>query len=85
MYTFFPNITQDKREEYFSALGEAYFQSGDYEKALPLFKEATEIAPEQSEYWVKYARFLVDLDKIDEALDVIDEGEGIFPKFSRYA
>lgn len=66
---------EDKREEYFSALADAYFHSGNYDKAGPLYREATEIAPEQCKYWVKYARFLVEMNMVEQAIDVIDEGE----------
>ncbi len=65
----------DLREDYLVGLAVAYSQTGNYQKALPLFQQATEIGPEVSSNWVKYAQFLVNIDGLEEAMEAIDEAE----------
>ena len=65
----------DFREDYLMALAKSYSQLGRYQKALKLFQRATEMGPELSANWVEYAWFLVKIDGLEEALEVIEEGE----------
>lgn len=63
---------QGEREEYHVALGEAYFQQGDTERAEQCLHRALELAPEQSAYWLQYAVFLLKHGSLEEALDTLD-------------
>ncbi len=63
------------REDYLMALAKSYHQLGRFQKALPLFQKAVEMGPELSENWVEYAWFLVSIEGLEEALEVILEGE----------
>ena len=63
------------REDYLMALAKSYSMMGRYQKSLPLFKKATEMGPELSANWVEYASFLVKIEALEEALEVIEEGE----------
>lgn len=65
----------DRREEYLSGLADAYYQIGNYKKAEPLFRAATETAPEQSTYWLKYGFFLMEMEQYETAADLFDEAE----------
>ena len=56
-------------------LAVAYSQTGNYQKALPLFQQATEIGPEVSSNWVQFAHFLVNIDGLEEAVEAIEEAE----------
>ena len=64
-----------KREEYIAALGEAYAQLEEYDQAQFYFSMACETAPELSVYWIQHARFLMEINDFEQALDVLDEGE----------
>jgi tetratricopeptide (TPR) repeat protein len=66
---------EDYREEYYAALAEAYYQIGDHEQAAYMFKTSTEIAPDQSSYWIHYASYLMEVGQGDLALQVLDEAE----------
>ena len=49
---------EDKREEYFAAIAEAYYQVEDFEKLLSsIFEKAINIVPEELQYWLQYASF----------------------------
>lgn len=61
-------------EEYIAALAIAYCEIREYDKAKKLFMKVTEIAPEQSQYWLQYACFLMDMGNITEALENLDIG-----------
>jgi tetratricopeptide (TPR) repeat protein len=65
----------DLREDYLMALAKSYSHIGKYQLALPLFQEAAEMGPEISENWVEYAWFLVKIGGLEEAFEVIEEGE----------
>jgi tetratricopeptide (TPR) repeat protein len=66
---------EDRQEEYHAALADAYCQVGDYKKAETFFREAADIAPEEPNYWIRYARFLINRKRPEEALEVLDEAE----------
>ncbi len=67
--------TNELDENYFAALGEAYFQTGNYKDAELHLKAAADIAPELADYWIRLARFYMDTQRIEEALQVLDEAE----------
>ncbi len=66
---------EDRREEYWSALGEAHCQLKEWIVAEECFQEATEIAPEQSKYWFQYAQFLIQQGKENEAFLLLEEAQ----------
>lgn len=67
--------TNELDENYFAALGEAFFQTGNYKDAEIHLKAAADIAPEMADYWIRLARFYMDTQRIEEALNVLDEAE----------
>ena len=64
---------EDRREEYFGALAHAYSCIHEYTKADFYFRKATETGPEQELYWSMHAKFLINIDAFDSALEVIEE------------
>ncbi len=66
---------EDRREEYYAYLADAYVQSKDWDRADFYFRKATETGPEQSEYWFKHVRFLIEIGEIRMAMEVLDEAE----------
>ena len=61
------------KEEYLAALAEAYFKNKNILQAKEFFQRATEMAPELSQYWAKYALFLMALGDGEEAASILDE------------
>jgi len=61
------------KEEYLAALAEAYFKNKNIQQAREFFQRATEMAPELSQYWAKYALFLMALGDREEAASILDE------------
>ena len=61
------------KEEYLAALAEAYFKNKNIRQAKEFFQRATEMAPELSQYWAKYALFLMALGDGEEAASILDE------------
>lgn len=66
---------EDCREEYFEGIAKAYVQLGDYANAANYFDLATDLAPEQEYLWYQYTSVLVKLNKVKEALEVLDDAE----------
>lgn len=62
-------------DTYFLALAKAFAQIGDFEKANRNFKKATSCAPEQNSYWFEHASFLIHHGKVQQALEILDQGE----------
>jgi tetratricopeptide (TPR) repeat protein len=62
-------------DEYEAALAEAYHRVGEYTLALKHYRLATELAPDESKYWIQYAGFLMENGFTAEALDILDEAE----------
>ncbi len=60
-----------KREEFAAALGEAYYLNGSTEMAANYFDKAIELAPEVSEYWIRYITFLMNEGLFEEAFENI--------------
>jgi tetratricopeptide (TPR) repeat protein len=63
------------REEYVAALAEAFFNINNLDEADKNFYKATGIAPDLSEYWIRYATFLLDIGASDRALEILDEAD----------
>ena len=66
---------EDRREEYYAGLANAYYQTGNHTSADYYYRKATETGPEQVEYWVEHLSFLIDLKAYDLALEVLEEAE----------
>jgi len=66
---------EETREEYFGALAEACHRYGDLEEAEIHFERAIETAPEDSRFWIRYALFLLEAKRGDEALELLEEAE----------
>ena len=66
---------EDEREEYYAGLGEAFFQAESYLDAESAFKTAIAIAPEDSTYWIHYATLLLEIDRTEEAITVLEDAE----------
>jgi len=66
---------EDAREEYFAALGEAYLELGELKKAETNFKIALDLAPDQIQFWMQYTGFLIETDRVEEALEALKEAE----------
>ncbi|MDX1940492.1 MAG: tetratricopeptide repeat protein [Saprospiraceae bacterium] len=66
---------EDAREEYYAAIGEAYFELGDIEKAETNFKAAIDLAPDQVEFCIQYTGFLIEIDRVEDALETLKEAE----------
>lgn len=65
----------DRREEYYAGLAEAYCKVGNYKKAQTFFRTATEVAPDDASYWIKYACFFMERRELEAALSVLEEAE----------
>ena len=63
------------KEEYYLALAEVYHKTDAVEQAENYFQKATDIAPDRSNCWIHYARFLMERGKQELALSVLDEAE----------
>lgn len=66
---------QDRNEDYFIALAEAYNKCTEHHKADLFFRRATEVGPEMPTAWVKYAEYFIEHNKLDDALEILDEAE----------
>jgi tetratricopeptide (TPR) repeat protein len=65
----------DNREEYHATLAAAYFGLGDWARAETHYSTATSIAPEEAQYWLQYACFLLETEQEELALEVLDLAE----------
>ena len=61
------------REEYYAALASVYHQIEEEDLALLFFQKAVDTAPESPQYWVLYTAFLLDIDRKEAALEVLEE------------
>lgn len=66
---------QDRNEDYFMALAEAYHKCGEDHKADLYFRRATEIGPEIPTPWVRYAEYYFNANKPVVALEILMEAE----------
>ena len=64
-----------RKEEYFAALGDAYFKLENYSQALSSYRKAAFIAPDDVQYWLRYAGFWLSVGQEKKALRVLDNAE----------
>ncbi|NUN99492.1 MAG: tetratricopeptide repeat protein [Saprospiraceae bacterium] len=62
------------REEYHAAIAWTYHRLGQKEDADRHYREAIELAPEESNFWLEYAGALLETNRLDEALELLEEG-----------
>lgn len=62
------------REEYHAAIAWTYHRLGQVEDADRHYREAIELASEESNYWLEYAGVLLETNRLDEALELLEEG-----------
>ena len=65
--------TEEQREEFHSALAAVYGYLGQPEKALGHFWRAVEIAPEESEFWLQLADYLIHTGEMTQAREVLEQ------------
>jgi tetratricopeptide (TPR) repeat protein len=65
----------NRKEEYFGALGDAYFQLEKYSQALASYRKAAFIAPDDVQYWLRYAGFWLRVGQEKKALRVLENAE----------
>lgn len=65
----------DNREEYHASIATAYAQLDDLEQAETHYCTATDIAPEDAQYWLQYALFLMLTSQEEGALEILDLAE----------
>jgi tetratricopeptide (TPR) repeat protein len=65
----------NRKEEYFAALGDAYFKLENYSQALASYRKATFIAPDDVQYWLRYAGFWLSVGQEKKALRVLENAE----------
>lgn len=65
--------TEDRREEFHSALASVYNYLGQSQKALGHFWRAVELAPEAANAWLQLAEFLMVAGDMTQALDVLEQ------------
>ncbi len=63
----------NKKADYLSALGETHYQLNDHEKALFFFQNASDMAPDECDKWIRLATFHMALGDYDTALETLDE------------
>jgi tetratricopeptide (TPR) repeat protein len=75
--TFYLRATalNNKKEAYFAALGDAYYHLENYSKAVASYRKATLIAPDDVDYWLRYAGFWLKVGQEKKALKVLDNAE----------
>lgn len=66
---------EDRREEYYASIAQAYCFLEEFEKADYYYRKATETGPEQAEYWYEHASFFIKLGHYKAAMDILDEAE----------
>lgn len=64
-----------KKEEYFAALGDAYFKLENFSQSLASYRKAAFIAPDDVNYWLKYAGFWLSVGQQKKALQVLENAD----------
>lgn len=70
---------EELREEYFASLGEAWFHLAEHQRAEACFRKAIRLAPQESQYWLQYASFLMETERTNEALHIFDKADDSAP------
>lgn len=65
----------DRREEYYAELAYCYEKTKQFGKADFYYHKSVESGPEDEAYWLAYVKFLLRRNKLDRALDILDEAE----------
>ena len=65
----------NKKEEYFAALGDAYFKLENFSQSLASYRKAAFIAPDDVQYWLKYAGFWLSVGQEKKALAVLENAD----------
>lgn len=65
----------DRREEYYAELAYCYEKTKQYGKADFYYTKSTETGPEEENYWLMHVKFLMRRNKMDKALDVLEEAD----------
>ena len=60
--------------EYLFALGLVYMHINDMENSIYYFKQVTELDPTDFDAWLNYSEILLNQDKLNEAIDIIQKG-----------
>lgn len=67
----------DRREEYYAELAYCYEKTKQYGKADFYYNKSTETGPEEETYWLAHVKFLMRRNKIEKALDVLEEADEV--------
>ncbi|MEO1434819.1 MAG: tetratricopeptide repeat protein [Bacteroidota bacterium] len=62
-----------QNSDYVTALADAYVETEEYQKAAEMYRDAADMAPDESAKWVQYAAFLLQLDVAEMALEILEE------------
>lgn len=65
----------DRREEYYAELAYCYEKTKQFGKADFYYHKSVESGPEEESYWLTYVKFLLRRNKLERALDILDEAE----------
>lgn len=65
----------DRREEYYAELAYCYEKTKQFGKADFYYNKSIESGPEEETYWLTYVKFLLRRNKLERALDVLDEAD----------
>ncbi len=65
----------DRREEYYAELAYCYEKTKQYGKADFYHTKSTEAGPEEEQYWLAHVKFLMRRNKLEKALDVLEEAD----------
>lgn len=66
---------EERREEYYGLLADAYANNRSYTEANYYYRKATETGPEDSTFWIKHVHFLMGIGEYRAALEVISESD----------
>lgn len=64
-----------ENEEYFALLAEYYFKEGNVREAKNAFQKAVDTAPDSVFVWIQYISFLIDLNDLVLARQILEEAE----------
>lgn len=65
----------DRREEYYAELAYCYEKTKQYGKADFYYTKSIETGPEDELYWLAYVKFLMRRNKLEKALDILEEAD----------
>ena len=69
----------NKRDEYYAALADACAELGILDEAETYYRLAITQAPEEIRYWLSFAMVLLEEEKVDKALELLEEAEEYAP------